>query len=157
MKKLLLTVLTLPLLLTGQKNDVPTGVRLSPPADVPAIVTEKFRLEFPKASASWMNQGDEAYLAAFRDDSTQLPRRVLYSATGKKIESHSRVESGSYPPAIDEYYLRNDPTAKFLLWKLDKEGQPPVFYAAEQKDTLWFSQEGKPRGKRQSNTQPAGK
>lgn len=127
---------------SAQKVNVPLGVRLSPPGDVPSVVRENFRQDFPNVSATLINLGDDGFEASFKDDSTQLPRRVLYNSTGQKINSHSRVESGSYPALIDNYYLATEPTAKFIVWKFHSYGASPNYYAITGNDTTWFADKG---------------
>src|SRR5688572_17464632 len=126
----------------AQTNDLPTGVRLSPPADVPATVLERFRQEYPKANATWKKSGDEAYAATFNDDSTHLSRRVLYSSTGQQLEVRTRLEKGRYPKMIDHYYLNNFPTDDFVLWHQLKKDQPPLYYGIRGSDTTWFGEQG---------------
>ncbi len=127
---------------SAQNTGVPTGVRLSPPVKVPSIVLDRFRQDFPRANASWINEGEEGFVASFKDDSTQLPRMILYSNSGQRLESRKRMESGNYPKLIDKYYINDDPTAQYVVWRHDIAEKPSNFYGIVKADTSWFDDRG---------------
>lgn len=126
----------------AQSTGVPLGVRLTPPANVPATVNERFRQFFPAATPSWQRSGDSAWTAAFTDVSTGLPRQVLFDASGERIESRKQVTGDGYPRAIDAYFHAHRPTDKYLVWRRDQKDRPGVYFVATERDTTWFKTDG---------------
>ena len=132
-------LLFFPLLVSAQSTDVPAGVRLTPPANVPATVFDRFRLGFPKATPSWQRSGEDNWSASFTDDSTHLPRVAVYNNAGELVESRQRLDKGSYPKSVDEYFHANRPTDVYAVWRLERLKHAGVYYAVTSADTTWFS------------------
>lgn len=132
----------LPLALSAQTNDVPAGVRLTPPANVPATVLDRFRAEFPKASPTWELHGEQNWIAFFSDDSTQLPGANVYTQRGELIESRRQLGKGSYPAAIDLHFHSRRPTDNYVVWRHDRAQTGTRYMAVTPLDTSWFDAAG---------------
>jgi hypothetical protein len=128
-------------LLSAQSNGVPTGVRLTPAPELPSIVNDRFRRDFPNVRPDWQEAG-ENYSASFLDDSTHLPGTAVYSSTGELLTRRSRLQKGSYPQPIDQYFSSERPGEAFDLWREDNKDKSLLYFGISRSDTLWFGAQG---------------
>jgi hypothetical protein len=127
--------------LSAQTNGVPTGVRLTPSPELPSIVNERFRRDFPNVRPDWQQAGDN-FTATFLGDSTHLPVTVVYSGTGELLARRSRLQKGSYPQAIDQYYSSERQGEAFDIWREDNKDKAFLYFGVTRSDTLWFGVQG---------------
>jgi hypothetical protein len=142
MKKIIFCFIVPAMVMQAQTQGVPTGVRVSPTPEVPAIITDRFRQDHKNVNATWNVTGDRNFEASFAGDSTHRQVQEVYSSTGEFLRRRAQLDKGWYPQMIDQYYITNYPLISYAIWREDKRGADTSYFGIQGPDTLWFGKDG---------------
>lgn len=99
-------------------------------ADVPAVVKDAFKKEFPGSKAKeWAKEGD-VYEIEF--DLKKVETSATFTTAGKLVETESEIKIEELPKAVYEYVQKNHADHKITeASKIVEAGTGKVSYEAE--------------------------
>jgi hypothetical protein len=108
---------------------------------VPEQITSKFNIDYPNAKPTWAMDGSY-YTATYQDQELHLGRSFTYDKNGNLMRTDRELNGTSYPPAIDDYYLKNHPNEKYKIWSSEDNTGMTSYYSKRDGKTLWFDHNG---------------
>jgi hypothetical protein len=109
-------------------------------AEVPNLITEKFRNTVRNMEPSWTNQNN-TYMAAYKD-SLNLGHIITYDQNGNVITVQDEQGKTSYPAAIERYHDKRFPNETFTVWQTTDASNNKMYYFTREKETIWFDPNG---------------
>jgi hypothetical protein len=117
--------------------------------NVPLVVKTKFSRDYPNSIPDWGLDGSY-YSAVYYDQVNNLGRAVVYDKSGKVIRVDTEMSAGSYPLAINDYYLQNYPDEGYTVWSSKDRAGMLMYYSTRQGKKIWFDKNGKHSAKKNS-------
>ncbi len=110
---------------------------------VPNSVNQQFNTDYPNVSADWTVDGENNYIAEFKNSTTKTPSIVVYDKQGKRIRTESEMAAKTYPTAIDDYYGIQHPNQMYKVWSSKDARGNTTYYIKHKGDVHWFDKDGK--------------
>jgi hypothetical protein len=110
---------------------------------VPNNISQQFKKDYPNSSAEWVVDGDNNYLAEFKNPTTKGSTIVVYDRDGRLVRTESEIADKSYPNEIDNYYSKQFPNAQYKVWSSKDARGNSTYYIKHNGDVHWFDKEGK--------------
>jgi hypothetical protein len=107
----------------------------------PKPVQSRFTTDYPNISPTWGAQGMN-YTAQYTDQSSNQHRMVVYDRNGNVLSTDAEVDNTVYPVAISDYYTKNFPNEKYVVWSSQDGNGNINYYSKRKTEVLWFDKSG---------------